>query len=215
MRGHDSADKSSVDRRSFFRQMMLRGLEQLEAAGQSMADQLRDVTHVPINEPMPTQQPFLRPPGALPEPSFADACSRCGKCVEACPAQCIVLDKDLGDGLPHIVARQMPCVVCDELACMNVCPTGALKLVPREKIDMGLAAVDHDRCLRGPDTVPRHKSAEDEDCQICIQACPYGDAALGLDEQGTIEVRYGCTGCGVCEHRCPTEPASIWVEAKL
>ena len=211
---HES-DRSSVDRRSFFRQILLRGLEHLEEAGQELADRLEEATRVPIIPSNPERQLALRPPGALPEPSFEDTCSRCGQCVEACPAQCIVLDPQLAGGLPHIQARQMPCVVCEELACMNVCPTGALKLVERHKIDIGVAVVDHQRCLRGPDPMQLGPGGDGEDCQICVEACPFGDTALQLNERGFVEVRSGCTGCGVCEHRCPTEPTSILVEPKF
>lgn len=98
---------------------------------------------------------------------------------------------------------------------MNVCPTGALKLVDRHKIDIGVAVVDHQRCLRGPDPMQLAPGAGGEDCQICVDACPFGDTALQLNERGFVEVRSGCTGCGVCEHRCPTEPTSILVEPKF
>lgn len=213
MNEHEPADTSSVDRRSFFRQILQRGLEQVELVGQSIANPLSEATQSPVNQWLPTLGRLLRPPGALDEPWFADACSRCGKCVEACPAQCIVLDPQLAGGLPHIVARQMPCVVCEDLACMNACPTGALTLVPeRELIAMGLAVVDHQRCLRGP--APKHleRDGAGEDCQLCVEACPFAEAALGLDEDGFVQVRSQCTGCGVCEHACPTEEPSIWVE---
>ena len=44
-----------------------------------------------------------------------------------------------------------------------------------------------------------------------------GDAAgFGGSVLGTaftpVGVGAGCTGCGVCERACPTEPASIWIE---
>ncbi|MCX5662275.1 MAG: 4Fe-4S binding protein [Planctomycetota bacterium] len=163
--------------------------------------------------PPPIQLRILRPPGALPDAEFASTCSRCGHCVEACPADAIRLDPGSPDspsfagGLPFILARESPCVVCDELACMPSCPSGALKVTPREQIRMGMAVVDWQRCLR-------HPSQPDgsHECQVCVAACPFGQAALGIDEQGRIEVRPACTGCGLCERACPTEPTSIWVE---
>src|SRR6185503_21145699 len=35
--------------------------------------------------------PWLRPPGARPEAEFLAACTKCGKCVEACGANAIFL----------------------------------------------------------------------------------------------------------------------------
>lgn len=129
-------------------------------------------------------------------------CSRCGDCAAACPAQCIVLDPAVDQGLPTIVARLSPCVMCTDLSCMSACGTGALEVVSRSDIRMGLAVVDGERCLRG---------GRGEDCRLCVSQCPVGATALRIDEDGAVSVGAGCTGCGVCERVCPTEPASIVV----
>jgi len=225
-RPQSGSNASPGDRRSFFRQILLRGITRAEDSARAIGKRI-----VPVVEGMrseeegvksegqafPVAPRFLRPPGALPEDQFAQTCSRCGECVRACPAECIKLDTKVpheaphvhaglvAGGLPHIIARQSPCVICDDLSCMKVCPTGALKLVESVgQIHMGVAIVDHDRCLRGP-------SGHKEDCRLCITPCPIGETAIGLDAQGLVEVRAGCTGCGVCERACPTEPASVWV----
>ncbi len=198
------------DRRAFFRHAMLWGLTGMEKAGRSMLGLPGDA-----RPPAPDLAlRLLRPPGALPEPDFASTCSRCGDCVRACPAQCIVIDNApdpgsaVGGGMPYIIAGESPCVVCDELACMNVCPTGALRLVdsPRD-IAMGFAVVDHDQCIR-----PSPGSKDGEDCTLCISDCPIGDEAIGLDGDGLIQVLPGCVGCGVCERVCPTDPSAVIVE---
>ncbi len=161
-----------------------------------------------------------------------DTCSQCGKCAEVCPAQCIVIDSEIADGFPHIIARTSPCVVCSDLSCMKNCPSGALRLVAApEEIRMGLAEVDQKRCLRHPGKAAGTggddfgeasgdasggasggASEIGEDCRLCLTTCPFGEKAIGLDAAGQVEVRAGCTGCGLCERACPTEPASIWVE---
>lgn len=148
---------------------------------------------------------ILRPPGALPEGDFEKACSKCGLCVQACPVKCIAIDSEakIGDGLPYIVPTLAPCVVCDELACMKACPSGALKLVEKTKIRMGLAVVDASACLR----------SHGEDCRLCVEACPVGDSAMVISQtSGRVLVKTnGCVGCGGCEHACPTDPAAVTV----
>jgi ferredoxin-type protein NapG len=224
MSHENDISQSSVGRRDFFRKLLMHGIDKLQDVGKQIQDRARIFEPPPAPTPAytpATYEPpprYLRPPGALPELEFLDACSRCGKCVEACPADCIVIEKDKAGGRPFIKARAAPCVVCDDLSCMKVCPTGALKLVEdRAQIRMGYATVDHWRCLRGESGEYDHETGQvkisGEDCRVCIAQCPFGEDAIGVDQyHGTIEVREGCTGCGVCERACPTEPASIWVE---
>lgn len=154
---------------------------------------------------LPVSNTHLRPPGALPEADFLDTCFRCGSCVDACPANAIVPMQTVDDRLratPQVNPDQQACVICDELACMKSCPSGALRLVDRLAIRMGLAEVDHKTCLR----------THGEDCRICIERCPLGDSAIRLDPSGRIAVidpstsGEGCTGCGVCQQHCPTRP---------
>jgi len=187
-----------TDRRRFFRRLVLGSLEGLESvAGAARGSELGPPELPPAR--------FLRPPGALDEPDFAETCEQCAACVQACPADCIRLEPEAAGGRPFIVARTAPCVVCDTLACTHACPSGALEpLDDPARIRMGRAHVDAFRCLRtGPEAEP---------CTLCIDPCPEGERAIGLDGDGLVEVRDGCTGCGVCERACPTEPASIIVE---
>ncbi len=232
--GDDEAPRS---RRSFFRQLFIRGAEKLEESGRKIGEQFSQFV-----EPEPptyhdynwgyddwndTGQRILRPPGALAEPAFSDTCSRCGDCVNVCPAQAIRIDNTedpdhpdaehrTGGGLPYIIARESPCVVCDDLSCMKACPTGALeRLQSRAQIQMGHATSDHTRCLRGMgyEVYDDPRTLEGEDCQVCVSQCPIEGDAIGIDDHGTVEVRHGCIGCGVCEQVCPAEPEAIWVDS--
>ncbi len=153
---------------------------------------------------LPPPRP-LRPPGAVDESIFFNTCIRCGRCAEACPAGSIALSDSLDPrerGMPYVDPDRQACVICDELACMKVCPSGALKLVDRFEIRMGLAVVDHDLCVR----------SKGEDCTICIDRCPIAAVAIRLDGAGRVQVidpdagGHGCTGCGVCQQYCPTMP---------
>lgn len=184
----------------------------MEQTGQALTEGLGSALGLsePATNTPSAPHAFLRPPGALPEPDFTATCSACGRCVEACPAHCIVIKPGLAGGLPHIVPRVSPCVICQGLSCMKVCPTDALRLVDAPtQIHMGYARVDTARCLRTSLEAP--PDSTDRDCRLCVEHCPIGESALRIGANGVLEVRPGCTGCGVCEHVCPTDPASISV----
>ena len=144
---------------------------------------------------------ILRPPGAKDEADFLATCSTCGNCVDACPVQCISIKPERAGGVPHIIASESPCVMCDGLLCMYSCPTGALTAIPIGLVDMGDARWFEDRCVRSAGT----------ECTMCIDHCPIGPRAIELIDGKIAVHEEGCTGCGVCEHECPTTPKSILV----
>lgn len=155
---------------------------------------------------LPVMREVLRPPGAAAEKKFLDTCYRCGNCVDVCPARAIrpmsAANVDQ-TGTPYIDPDLAACVVCDELACMKACPSGALQMVSEPaRIRMGLAVVDREVCVRSKGT----------DCTLCIEKCPFGSQAIRLDANGRIEVlNAGCVGCGSCQFYCPTTPKAIVV----
>jgi ferredoxin-type protein NapG len=202
----------TVNRRGFFREglrELLRPIAELADPLQEAAEQLRQAAHAApgsIGRPRRVAlQVWLRPPGALPERDFLDTCSRCGDCVKVCPAQCIRIDSGTAGGAPHIIVESMPCVVCDTLACMHACPTGALSPIPLHEIDMGTAMWNERSCVR----------TDGEECTTCIDQCPLGSAAIELREDRIHVIEQGCIGCGVCEYHCPTRPRSIIVSPRV
>ena len=180
---------------------VVRQLDELEKIGSAYADPY----HSPA-APVPAPEHWLRPPGALAERDFLDTCSRCGECVRVCPAQCIKIDYSgsRGNGAPYIDPTQMPCVLCTPLACMNSCPSGALQLVPLAEIDMGTAHWNEHLCVR----------SYGNECTICVDNCPVGTMALEVRENRIHVNEDHCTGCGVCQNKCPTDPKSIVVMPK-
>jgi MauM/NapG family ferredoxin protein len=211
------ADEKPLNRRSFFRDgvwEMLRPLSKplerkiapLERALEQFGAMPNTPSPAPPTPPRRSSLPVLRPPGALAEDKFLDACTRCGECVTACPAAAIQIDETAynGSGAPYIDPEVMPCVVCNTLACMKVCPTDALGYVPRWLIHMGTAEWDENLCVRRYDTT----------CTTCIDQCPIGSEAIELRD-GKIHVKEtGCTGCGSCQYYCPTYPKSITVRPR-
>lgn len=225
MANDPSQNDKAFARRDFFRRFLLKGLDSAEDAGKKMAGQISEAFATAGQAAQPSENSaapapsfkFLRPPGALPELQLAETCSRCGDCVRACPATAIRLEPARAGGLPFIIPREQPCVICTDLSCMNVCPTGALKLLKASDIAMGIAMVDHDRCLRGPfdpEPAPDTSARRGEDCKLCVTSCPVGEKAISIDVTGKVAVGQACVGCGVCERACPTEMASIMVSAE-
>lgn len=154
---------------------------------------------------LPVIREVLRPPGAVDEKRFLDTCYRCGNCVDVCPAKAIraTTSEDVNQsGTPYIDPDLAACVVCDELACMKACPSGALQQISNPaRIRMGLAVVDPARCVR----------SRGENCTLCIDKCPLAEEAIQLTD-GAIEVlASGCVGCGSCQFYCPTTPKAIVV----
>ena len=159
---------------------------------------------MPARPPPAPNNTWLRPPGALAvDEQFTGACSRCGKCVEVCPAQCIKIDdtRSVANGAPYIEPDVMPCILCTGLECMHNCPSGALLPTPLHDIDMGTARWHEAICLR----------THGEPCTMCVDHCPVGSVALELVGNAVVVHEDGCVGCGVCQNNCPTDPKSITV----
>jgi len=158
----------------------------------------------PPPKPAPRPPP-LRPPGMMHELMLVDACIRCGKCAEVCPAEAIhPLDASFSAaaGTPFVNARLQPCVLCTGLQCTHVCPSGALiPVYVNRDVMMGTAVLDERSCI----------AHHDQACDACFKQCPMpGAIRIAEDARVFVEADH-CVGCGLCEHVCPTEPASIKV----
>lgn len=158
----------------------------------------------------------LRPPGALEPGDFEAACIKCGQCVQACPYDTLSLAPS-GDrvpiGTPSFSPRDVPCYMCTDIPCMQACPTGALDhgLDRIEDASMGVATIDQESCL----------SWRGLRCEICYRECPVRNDAITIENHPRRTSAHAmfvpvvhasrCTGCGICEHVCPTELAAIRV----
>jgi ferredoxin-type protein NapG len=145
--------------------------------------------------------PLLRPPGAIEEVAFLEACTRCGDCAKACPHDVI---RDAGERLreaaatPIIDPLSAPCEMCEDLPCIAACETGALR--PEAPAALGTARVQPLDCLN-------RLSAS---CSVCVERCPVpGAMAFAGDVPAVNEAL--CTGCGVCQHVCPAPQNAILI----
>lgn len=160
----------------------------------------------------------LRPPGALEEEQFLGACVRCGLCVRDCPYDTLKLSDfsdDVPLGTPFFTARDVPCEMCDDIPCVQACPTGALdkSLDNIDNAKMGVAV------LTSTDTCLNYLGLR---CDVCYRVCPLIGEAITLDRQENkrtgAHARFiptviadKCTGCGKCERSCVLEEAAIKV----
>lgn len=117
-------------------------------------------------------------------------CTGCKTCEMACslaqtgvcnPAssrrRTIHFDEDILD-VP------MQCQQCDDPACMNICPTGAIFL----EAETGAKVINHTKCIG---------------CRMCMIACPFG--AVSVDPIAKKVVKCDlCAGDPACAKFCPT-----------
>ena len=154
-----------------------------------------------INEP-------LRPPGAIDEDHFLQKCIRCRKCEEVCPYDSIITahgNWGLAMGTPIISARDIPCYLCEDFPCIDVCPSEALSPVDAIKeVKMGVAVIDESLCFAYNGII----------CRACYERCPIYRVAITLEDELYPKVhKEHCVGCGICVNVCPTDPTSILIES--
>lgn len=181
-------DGGKLDRRGFFTQGFRRAFQEVvESLGERVA---------PVK--------YQRPPGALPEPAFLAACTRCGDCVGVCPVHAITKlgsSHGLAAGTPVLDVAVTACIMCETMPCAAACPTPALEVPSWGWRDARIAQleIETERCIAFRDVA----------CGICARVCPVGEDALRLDEKGRPVVGAACTGCGQCINACVTTPSSL------
>mgnify|MGYP001449484102 CR=1 FL=1 len=141
--------------------------------------------------------PLLRPPGAISERQFLQACTRCDACINSCPKDAIrKAPKSMGFlvmGTPYIDPIKTPCVMCEDLPCIPACEDKALLSVQREEVNMGYAILNKKNC----------KAYSNIFCQQCVIDCPVPGAISQRDMKPVLHKDI-CTGCGVCARSCHT-----------
>ncbi|MFO0746342.1 MAG: 4Fe-4S binding protein [Myxococcota bacterium] len=146
----------------------------------------------------------MRPPGALDEAAFLSACTRCGRCLEACPPEAIGKD---AAGFPTLQPGNVPCALCAAVPCASACPSdiGALRPVAAEAIRIGFARVFDKLCLN-------HHEAES--CENCLDWCPVPGALVAGPRGIPTVVLEHCTGCGACARHCKAYPSAIGIHPR-
>ena len=160
---------------------------------------------------------WIRPPYALDEADFLLACSRCSRCVEACPHQVIFkLPERLGAQIaftPALDLLKKGCHQCEDWPCVNACEDKALVLpepepsaeqdeIAPELPKMALAEIHSKVCL----------PYNGRECDVCADSCPV-PGALTWDMTLPIINLLVCTGCGMCREVCVADPKAVNIKS--
>ena len=142
----------------------------------------------------------VRPPWALAESLFVDACTRCDDCATACPEEIIRPGRG---GVPEISFSHGECTFCED--CVQACPTNALGMRDadgRKRAPWDIRAVVSDACI----------SKAGIACRICGEHCDAGAFTFQLVVGGAalpIVDLDRCTGCGACVAPCPVSAIEV------
>lgn len=199
----DQEPEEEINRRNLLRKSVHFLAKPMVDSVQSKVDQVNEVM-----DKVTKRVPLLRPPGAVTERMFLQLCTRCDKCVHACPKDAIKkAPKEFGMlvlGTPYIDPLKKPCVMCDDLPCISACPETALMPVasPAE-VKMGYAILDQAKCMAYGDSF----------CQQCVLDCPIPGAITQVKDRPVIHKDI-CTGCGVCLKSCNTVNTPVAIKIK-
>ncbi len=137
-----------------------------------------------------------RPPWALAEESFLDACTRCGACVPVCPTRIIVIVR----GYPEVDFKLGECTFCG--ACATACKDKALLNSDSQIRPWAIKAQVAGACL----------AQRGVECRICGDHCAVAairfSPRLGGPPVAEVDA-VSCTGCGACVAPCPVNAISI------
>ncbi|WP_300452004.1 ferredoxin-type protein NapF [Accumulibacter sp.] len=145
-----------------------------------------------------TRKRPLRPPWAVDEEAFVEACTRCGDCRTACPTGIVVLDRD-ANAYPALDFHLGECTFCT--GCVSACHSGALRKQPKQAAWQLRAAV-------GQACLAQHRV----ECRICGDLCLSGAIRFASRAGGMATPLVDaarCTGCGACVAPCPTRAIDV------
>jgi ferredoxin-type protein NapF len=143
-----------------------------------------------------TKNLSLRPPWALAEADFIQACNRCDACILACESQ-ILLRGD--GGFPQTDFRRGECTFC--AACVHSCAQNAFGDCTTASNAWPYRVIISATCLA-------HKGVE---CRICGEVCETAAIRFQLTAKTVAQPVLNpddCTLCGACIHACPVNAVS-------
>ncbi|MDR3012834.1 MAG: 4Fe-4S dicluster domain-containing protein [Chitinispirillales bacterium] len=154
------------------------------------------------------------PPGADNVRNFRRRCTGCQLCVSTCRNNVLRPSSELSSFMqPHMSFERGYCRP-ECVRCARICPTGAIRPITsaeKSSIQIGYAIWNRDLCVVNIDNV---------NCDLCERVCPTAAITrIPRDANDSESLKIPmidvnrCTGCGACEHLCPSRPYSaIYVE---
>lgn len=188
-----------MDRRGFFKRI-----------GNKAAEKSVEIIEKKVNRRAAN---WVRPPYALDETDFLLACTRCDRCVEACPHDVIFkLAGRLGAlvaSTPALDILKKGCHQCEDWPCVNACEDKALVLPEPEEEGMERPQPKMARAQINPKTCLPFSGPE---CGACADSCPV-PGALTWDVTLPVVNMFVCTGCGMCREACIVDPSAIDIKS--
>lgn len=142
---------------------------------------------------------LLLPPWSRAAEAFERACTRCGKCIDACPTHVL----KFGDGTVQVDFTDGECTFCG--ACVDACPEPAFDVRARAAGARPWSAV-----ARIDATCLARLGVE---CDSCGDACEPHAIRFRPRPGATVpEPRVdaaSCTGCGSCVRVCPASAIDV------
>jgi len=139
------------------------------------------------------------------ETSFLSICQRCSHCVTACPHHAIESlgpEAHVAERTPVLHPDTAPCHWCEDMPCIEACPSGALSYGPDRIVPpIGKAVLNMETCL----------TTEGVPCETCAQYCPPHVRAITMSGGRPVLDEDRCTGCGLCAYHCESTPSSIHI----
>ena len=127
--------------------------------------------------------------------------SSCRKCVDACLADAITIEKN------ELNIDAGACVACG--ACVEACRFGAVQIN-----DLGCAEVDEEKCIgcgacarKCPRGLIDLRRTEDRIAVLCSNRDKGFDPATKTGARTVCDV--SCIGCGLCVKKCPADAIHV------
>ena len=108
-------------------------------------------------------------------------CMACGTCESVCDK--FAVDVFTFEEGASSISVPVTCLQCEEAACLDVCPTGAL-----HRNENSTVLVDETKCIG---------------CKLCTNACPFGNIAFNYSANKILKCDL-CNGNPDCVKYCPT-----------